>query len=133
MHWWSGRGDTMVTRWTVRALVCGAVLASQVAHADFRQGLKEYTSGNYETAHAEFLALAELGDGASQFNLGAMALQGQAGPKDVGVGVGWLLAAADNGYVNMPAEKLAAMKSKLTEAQQKTAQGILDHYGRAAL
>ena len=67
----------MVTRWTVRVLVCGAVLASQLAHADFRQGLKDYTSGNYEAAHAQFLALAELGDGASQFNLGAMALQGR--------------------------------------------------------
>ena len=123
----------MVTRWTVHALVCGAVLASQLAHADFRQGLKDYTSGNYEAAHAQFLALAELGDGASQFNLGAMALQGQAGPKDVGSGVGWLVAAAGNGYLNMPPEKLAALRAKLTADQQTSAQVVIDHYGHTAL
>ena len=95
--------------------------------------MKAYRSGEYEAAKAQFLSLAELGDGASQFNLGAMALQGQAGAKDLGTGVGWLLAAAENGYENMTPEKLAALKSSLSPDQLRVAQNVVDRYGRPAL
>ena len=43
--------------------------------------MSEYNAGHYEVAHAQFLALAELGDCPSQFNLGAMALKGQGVPE----------------------------------------------------
>jgi hypothetical protein len=56
--------------------LCSA-LAPLAAHADFASALANYRAGKFAAAHAEFLELAELGDGPSQFNLGAMSLHGQ--------------------------------------------------------
>ena len=83
-------------------IVCATLAVSALwgvmpVHADFQAALREYNAGHYELAHAHFLALAELGDCSSQFNLAAMALKGQGGPKDAGSGVGWQQAAAGNG------------------------------------
>src|SRR6202521_4179630 len=78
-------------------LTLSALSSATPVHADFQTALGEYNAGHYDVAHAQFLALAELGDCSSQFNLGAMALKGQGGPKDAGSGVGWLQAAAGNG------------------------------------
>lgn len=63
-------------------------LAAPFAQADFPMAVKDYQAGHYEAAKPQFLTLAELGDVGSQFNLGAMALQGQAGPKDMASAVG---------------------------------------------
>lgn len=123
----------MNTRRVVGVLAVIAALASSMANADFQEALRQYNAGAYDAAHGQFLALAELGDGASQFNLGAMALRGQGGPKDYATGVGWLLAAAENGYSKLAPEKLGAMEAKLTEEQRRVAQGIVSHYGHAAL
>src|ERR1700694_6208134 len=71
-------------------LTLSALSSATPVHADFQTALGEYNAGHYDVAHAQFLALAELGDCASQFNLGAMALKGQGGPKDAGSGVGRL-------------------------------------------
>src|SRR6202050_1406607 len=79
----------------------GALLTAAVARADFRAALREYNAGHYDTAHSQFLALAELGDCSSQFNLGAMALKGQGGPQDNGSGVGWLQAASSHGCAQL--------------------------------
>jgi len=56
-----------------------------------------------------FLALAELGDCSSQFNLAAMALKGQGGPKDAGSGVGpgWKAARPPTAASNWWATKVA--------------------------
>jgi hypothetical protein len=57
------------------ALLGGALLGGGVAaRADFQMALTDYNAGRYEAAHQQFLALAELGDCSSQFNIGAMAL-----------------------------------------------------------
>src|SRR3979490_2204259 len=82
---------------TLRALAVSALWGAMPAPADFQSALGEYNAGRYELAHAHFLALAELGDCSSQFNLAAMALKGQGGPKDDGSGVGWLQGARANG------------------------------------
>jgi TonB family protein len=60
-------------------------------------------------------------------------MQGQAGPKDLATAVGWLTAAADNGYRGLAPEKLAALRGKLTAEQRKTAEDIASHYGRLGL
>jgi TPR repeat protein len=109
------------------------VLAGAPARADFAQAVKQYAAGDYLPARYEFLGLASLGDAASQYNLAAMAQQGQAGPQNVGASIGWLLAAAENGYQRVPTERLAAARARLTPDQQREAQQILDHYGREAL
>jgi len=58
-------------------IVALALCGPLAAHADFEGAMRDYNAGRYDAAHAQFLALAELGDCSSQFNLGAMALKGQ--------------------------------------------------------
>jgi TPR repeat protein len=119
----------------LRAILVGSVTMLSVSplHADFKAAVKDYNDGRYEQAKSEFLTLAALGDAPSQFNLGAMALQGQAGPKDPGSGVGWLQAAVENGSREITDEKLAQLNSQLTDTQRETAADVLKHYGRAAI
>lgn len=114
-------------------LAASAALSCGAAEADFAHAVKHYAAGDYIAARTEFLGLAGLGDAASQYNLAAMAQQGQALPKSVAASVGWLLAAAENGYQRMPTEKLESIRGKLSDIQRLEAQEILDHYGRAAL
>src|SRR5438270_7357716 len=72
---------------SIRLASCaGALSIAVAAHADFRAALADYNAGRYLAAHEQFQRLAELGDCSSQFNLGAMALKGQGGPKDSGSG-----------------------------------------------
>src|SRR5467141_3779785 len=99
----------MGVRSVCATLAVSALSSFSVAHADFQAALREYNAGHYDVAHAQFLALAELGDCSSQFNLGAMALQGQGGPKDAGSGVGWLQAAAGNGCEQLVGNKVAGL------------------------
>ena len=121
-----------VRGWGCAFGVC-ALLIGTVAKADFRWAMSQFDAGRYEAARAEFLALAALGDGNSQYNLGAMTLKGQGGPASRGAGVGWLLAAAENGYQELPAAKLQSLKASLNEAELRDAQQVLDVYGHEAL
>jgi len=114
-------------------LAVSALSSATPAHADFQTALGEYNAGHYEVAHAQFLALAELGDCSSQFNLGAMALKGQGGPKDAGSGVGWLQAAAGNGCERLVGNKVAGLTAKLSADESRAAAGIVARYGRDAL
>ena len=118
--------------WGCALGVC-TLLACTVARADFKWAMSQFDAGRYEAARAEFLALAALGDGNSQYNLGAMTLKGQGGPGSKGTGVGWLLAAAENGYHELPAEKLHSLKASLSEAELHDAEQVLDVYGHEAL
>ncbi len=114
-------------------LVAAMLLGGAAAHADFRAILSHYKAGDYEAAHAGFLSLAELGDCASQFNLGSMALQGQGGPQDRGTGVGWVEAAEQNGCQSLVDGRLPALKAQLTEPERRSAASIIERYGREAL
>lgn len=115
------------------ALLGSALLGSTAAHADFQTALKDYSAGRYDAAHSQFLALAQLGDCSSQFNIGAMALKGQGGPKDVGAGVGWLQAAAGNGCEQLVGNKLSGLTAGLTPEQSRTAADIVASFGPDAL
>jgi len=123
----------MSVRGTGAALVTLALCGTMTARADFEAAMRDYNAGRYDAAHAQFLALAELGDCSSQFNLGAMALKGQGGPKDTGSGVGWLQAAAGNGCEQLVGNKLPALEARLSPAESQTAAGIVARYGREAL
>jgi TonB family protein len=115
------------------ALAAAALLAATLAQADFQTALKDYNAGRYDVAHGEFLALAELGDCSSQFNLGAMALKGQGGPADTASGVGWLEAAAGNGCQQLVGGKLTHLSAGLTPEQSRAAAQIVSLYGRDSL
>jgi TPR repeat protein len=114
-------------------LAVSALSAATPAHADFQTALGEYNAGHYDLAHTQFLALAELGDCSSQFNLGAMALKGQGGPQDAGSGVGWLQAAAGNGCQQLVGNKVAGLTAKLSADESRAAAGIVARYGRDTL
>jgi TonB family protein len=115
------------------ALAFTSSLFAVSAQADFLGALEQYKKGDYEHARAEFSELAALGDGASQYNLGAMLMQGQGGPKDFGSGVGWLTAASENGYTGLPPDRLKTMQAKLSPEEKKAADGMVASYGRAAM
>jgi TPR repeat protein len=115
------------------SVFAGVLLGATPVYADFQSALGEYNAGHYDVAHAQFLALAELGDCSSQFNLGAMALKGQGGPKDLGTGVGWLQAAADNGCTQLVGDKLARLQTSLSADESRAAAQIVARYGREAL
>lgn len=118
---------------------CGGWLAAltlgcaPAAYAEFADAMKDYGAGNFTAAQTQFLALAELGDCASQFNLGAMALKGQGGARDRGAGVGWLEAALSNGCRQQVGDKVPALRASLTPEESRAAQAVLDRYGREAL
>jgi uncharacterized protein len=120
-----------LTRGTV--LVAAALSIATLARADFQSALKDYNAGQFDAAHGEFLALAELGDCSSQFNLGAMALKGQGGPQDTASGVGWLKAAAGNGCEKLVGNRLPALEARLSPDQSQAAALIVGRYGREAL
>ena len=124
---------TMHTRAMGALLVASTLLAAVAARADFQAALGEYKAGHYDAARAQFLALAEVGDCSSQFNLGAMALAGQGQPKDSGSGVGWLQAAAGNGCERLVGNKLAGLTAKLSTDESRSAAAIVARYGREAL
>jgi TPR repeat protein len=117
---------------TGAALAAGAMLCA-LARADFSAALKDYNDGHYEQARAQFLALAELGDCSSQFNLGAMALKGQGGPKDRGSGVGWLEAAASNGCQQLVGGRLTGLRTGLSAEDARAAAALMGRYGHDAL
>ncbi len=123
----------MNTRTSMAALAALALLASLTARADFNAALKEYQAAQYDQARAHFTALAELGDCSSQFNLGAMTLHGLGGPQDTGIGAGWLQAAVSNGCQQLVGGQLGALQSRMSDAERRSAAGIVAQYGRDAL
>ena len=109
--------------WRIALAVCGLLL-SALAGADFSSALGDYNAGHYERARAQFLALAELGDCPSQFNLGAMSLKGEGGPQDRGAAVGWLQAALSNGCREQVGEKVPQLAASLTPEETRAAAAV---------
>ena len=108
-------------------------LAAEASFADFEQAAADYAKGNFAAARLEFLSLAELGDGASQFNLGAMTLRGEGIEKHRGTAVGFMVAAAENGYEGLPAGRLAQLRGALAPEEESAARAVLARYGHAAI
>jgi len=73
-------------------------LFAPAAHADFKKGLEAYQSGDYATAQAEWLPLAEAGMVEAQYNIGLMHEHGQGYDVDLAAAHPWYLKAAEGGY-----------------------------------
>jgi TPR repeat protein len=117
----STRATLAVNALVAAMLAAPALTVANAAPADFQAALADYRAGHYEAAHAAFPSLAELGNCSAQFNLAAMALHGQGGPKDPGSGAGWLQAAAGNGCGELVANHLAALTGKLSPEEARAA------------
>jgi TPR repeat protein len=111
----------------------GTLPAATAAPRSFQAALSEYRAGDFDAARAAFLSLAELGDCSAQFNLAAMALHGQGGPKDPGSGAGWLEAAAGNGCGQLVGDRLSGLTATLSPEEAHRAAGIMARYGPQAL
>ncbi len=115
------------------ALLLALALLPAVTWADFAAAVADFEAARYSSAHEEFERLAALGDGPSQFNLGAMYLKGQGVERNPGLAVGLLQAAARNGYEKLTPDKLAAMAAALGPEDRLAAQHALEQYGPEAL
>ncbi len=122
-----------MSRILVAAAVAVGLSMAGVAHGDFNSAVADYAAQRFDPARAEFESLARLGDGASQFNLGAMYLRGEGVVKDRAIGIGLMLAAAENGYAGVGPEKLAAMQVGLSPDDANKVTATLGEYGKKGL
>lgn len=123
-----------IRRWMWPALVAGGcTLIPLASSADFVAAIESYRAGKYGEARAQFQELAELGNGASQFNLGAMYLRGEGIDADPGVAIGWLRASVENGYDGIALGRLQEGEAQLSEQQRRSVGEIVGRYGREAL
>ena len=76
------------------ALLIGLATPSQ---ADYLDGLRAYSRGDYATALQEFKPLAEKGHADAQSSLGLMYEKGQGVPQDYAESVKWYRKAAEQG------------------------------------
>ena len=72
--------------------------AASGAFADFQTALDAYNTGDYETAYAVWLPLAENGSAAAQFNIGLLYDKGAGREQDLRQAVDWYARSADNGF-----------------------------------
>jgi hypothetical protein len=86
------------SRWA--ATLFAALLAASStgsARADFYDGLEAHSRGDYATAYAEWLPLAEAGDSSAQGNLGVLYWKGQGVEANAVEAVRWFYRAAERG------------------------------------
>ena len=67
---------------------------------ELKKGLEAYTTGDYDTAFAEFFPLAEAGNTDAQTVLGVMYNEGNGVAQDDAEAVKWWRLAAEAGYVD---------------------------------
>ena len=83
----------IITGFTLSLLLSSSVAVA----ADFNKGLKAYNSGDIKTALAEWTPLAEQGDAATQYFLGAMYFGGKGVPESDKTALMWDTLAAKKG------------------------------------
>ena len=84
----------LLRRWLITVLLCTGTAS---VLADFKAGGDAYQRGDYKTAAAEFLPLAEKGDHRAMYALGSMYAAGNGVPQDFKMAMKWFRAAANYG------------------------------------
>lgn len=87
----------MVIRITAIVVMAFVVLTTP-ASATYETGLYAYSAGDFDTAHSEWLPLAEAGDARSQYQLGQMYLKGEGVEADAATALKWFRLSADQDY-----------------------------------
>ena len=89
------------TAWTMPALLTlAAMLTALPARADLVDGLSAYDQGDYETALAEWMPLAENGDAQAQSLLGLLYRGAPGIQGDAAESVRWYRLAAEQGHAH---------------------------------
>ena len=78
--------------------IASILLWSPLALSDFAKGMQAYSTGDYETALAEWAPLAEQGDAGSQFGLGSLYAHGWGVELNDAEALKWYEAAANQGH-----------------------------------
>lgn len=76
------------------------LVGTSVLSADFAKGLDAYQRGDYATAFAEWIPLAEQGDASAQYNLGVMYRNGDDVSQDYNSAINWYTLAAEQGHLD---------------------------------
>ena len=93
--------NTMTLTRTLPILALVLVVMAGPARADFNDGVVALMSGNYDTALATFVPLAETSDHAyAQYFLGRMYAVGQGVEQNLGTAAGWYRKAAEKGVAD---------------------------------
>ena len=85
------------------ALVALLVSLPAGARADFADAVRTYEAGDYATAYAEWLPLAERGDPAAERNIGHLYRMGWSVPQDFEEAAKWYRRAAEKGFARAQA------------------------------
>ena len=80
------------------APLAGGLLAAGPAQADFAAGVRAYEAGDYATAYAEWLPIAERNDVAAMRNIGHLYRWGQGVEPDMQKALDWYRRAAELGF-----------------------------------
>jgi TPR repeat protein len=113
----------------------GCVATALAAPADFPAAMKLYQEQDLAAARSALQDLAELGEARAQALLGRMLMQGEGGGIDTATGLGWLMAAAENGSKPMQ-DQVAVLRENiaaLPKEQQRAAYDVLTRYGANTL
>jgi len=77
------------------------LMSTQIARADFNDGVVAYLMGDYETAYNTMISLAKTSeDGLSQYYLGVMYMKGQGVEQNYEEASKWLREAAEKGLAH---------------------------------
>jgi TPR repeat protein len=88
----------LTLRIALSLLLLTPLSAAIVSAADYAKGFEAYSTGDYETALAEWTPLAEQGDARSQFGLGSLYAKGWGVPLDDAQAMRWYELAANQGH-----------------------------------
>jgi len=93
---------------TLFAVTLAASLSTAVHANDFNDGVYAAEAGDYATAMAKWMPLAEHGNADAQFNVALALHKGLGVPADESYAVGWYHLAANNGNVHAQEFLIAA-------------------------
>jgi TPR repeat protein len=77
-----------------------AILSAGTALADLKAGLAAIHRGDFKTARAELMPLAEAGDAEAQYNIGRMYAYGRGVPQDYAKALDWYRKSAVQGHLS---------------------------------
>jgi hypothetical protein len=114
----------------IGSLLACATLSS--AQAGIREGLDAYKKQDFQTAFAEFEALAKLGNPVAQYSVGLMYYRGEGASPNTLLGYGWMRLAAQGGSAEAAA-LLPKLRSNMIDESVEASERLLAAFAPDAL